>query len=77
MGFIMYIIGFIMFSLYILFTLINVKKDKTDTSTRDYYRRHSQPDGVDYDGIGNQGRVPRSLTKERKKYKINRKKVMK
>lgn len=66
MGFIMYIIGFIIFSLYILFTLINVKKDRTDDSTRDYYRRHSQPDSVDYDGIGNQGRVPRSVKKERK-----------
>lgn len=74
MGFIMYIIGFIIFSLYILFTAFNIKKDVKEDKTRDYYRRHKQPDIVDYDGMGNQGRIPRSLNKEKKKYKLYRKK---
>ena len=55
-----FIIGFCIFSLYIWFTLWiifdqNKKQREEGNGTPGYYERH-QPDDIDMDGMGNQGR---------------------
>ena len=76
-----FIIGFCIFSLYIWFTLWiifdqNKKQREEGNGTQGYYERH-QPDAVDMDGIGNQGRFTNTPKPKAKKRKIGSQSRMK
>ena len=68
-----FIVGFCIFSLYIYFTMWiifdqNKKQREEGNGTQGYYERH-QPDAIDMDGMGNQGRfkyTPKPKAKKRK-----------
>tara|TARA_Y100000592_G_scaffold79356_1_gene125134 strand:+ start:979 stop:1284 length:306 start_codon:yes stop_codon:yes gene_type:complete len=73
---VMFIIGFIIFSVY-LYALLRAiywghnsqKQDMlNDPELRNYYSRHGMPDTMDYDGHGNYGRFP-NVPKKNKKIK--------
>ena len=74
MSFAFFIVGAAIFSLYIWFTLWmifdqNKKQREEGNGTQGYYERH-QPDDIDMDGMGNQGRfnyTPRPKAPKRKK----------
>tara|TARA_B100000575_G_C22780742_1_gene462779 strand:- start:267 stop:575 length:309 start_codon:yes stop_codon:yes gene_type:complete len=74
---IMFIIGFIIFSFYIVGLLYAIwwghnsqKQDMlNDPELRNYYSRHGQPDNIDYDGHGNWGRFPNNPYMKNKKRK--------
>lgn len=62
MGWGFFFMGAFFFSIYVWFTLWiiydqNRKQREEGNGTQGYYERH-QPDMIDMDGIGNQGRVP-------------------
>jgi len=72
--FIMFVIGFIIFSFYIVGLLYAIwwghnsqREDMlNDPELRNYYSRHNMPDQMDYDGGGNWGRFPKTPVKRRK-----------
>ena len=62
MSFGFFLMGAAFFALYVWFTLWiifdqNRKQREEGNGTKGYYERH-QPDNVDMDGMGNQGRFP-------------------
>jgi|TARA_B100001093_G_scaffold456241_1_gene467081 hypothetical protein len=62
MSFAFFIVGAAIFSLYVWFTLWmifdqNKKQREEGNGTQGYYERH-QPDSIDLDGMGDQGRIP-------------------
>ena len=69
-----FLMGAVFFSLYVWFTLWmifdqNKKQREEGNGTMGYYERH-QPDDIDMDGIGNQGRfkyTPRPKVRKTKK----------
>jgi hypothetical protein len=75
----MFVIGFIIFVLYMVgyLYMINTahkqqrRQFENDPEMKGYYSRHNMPDSIDYDGIGNQGRFPE--IKEPKKRPTKRK----
>jgi hypothetical protein len=75
----MFVIGFIIFVLYMVgyLYMINTahkqqrRQFENDPEMKGYYSRHNMPDSIDYDGIGNQGRFP--VVKETKKRPTKRK----
>ena len=74
MSFGFFLMGAVFFSLYVWFTLWiifdqNRKQREEGNGTQGYYERH-QPDDIDMDGMGNQGRFnvsPRVKAPKRKK----------
>ena len=72
---VMFFIGFIIFIVY-MFMLVkaitwgNKSQDQenlNDPELRNYYARHNEADFIDYDGMGNYGRVPeKSIDKKEK-----------
>ena len=56
MGISMFIVGFIIFSIYLYFMILNIfysnKKQREEN-----YPNYDNSNEVDYDGIGNQGRI--------------------
>ena len=68
-----FIVGAAFFGLYVWFTLWiifdqNKKQREEGNGTQRYYERH-QPDAIDMDGMGNQGRfkyTPKPKAKKRK-----------
>ena len=76
-----FFMGALFFSLYVWFTLWmifdqNKKQSEEGNGTQGYYERH-QPDDIDMDGIGNQGRFnyrPKPKAKKRKQGSQSRKK---
>ena len=81
MGWGFFFMGAFFFSIYVWFTLWiifdqNRKQREEGNGTLGYYERH-QPDSIDIDGMGNQGRVPysrRPKAPKRKKGSQSRKK---
>ena len=81
MSFVFFVVGFCIFSLYIYFTMWvifdqNKKQREEGNGTQRYYERH-QPDAIDMDGIGNQGRFtysPKPKARKRKNGSQSRKK---
>ena len=81
MSFAFFIVGAAFFSLYVWFTLWiifdqNKKQREEGNGSQGYYERH-QPDNIDMDGMGNQGRIPYSpaaKAPKRKKGSQSRKK---
>jgi len=73
---VMFLIGFIIFGLYLFGLLYAIywghssqrEEMENDPELRNYYSRHNNGMDMDYDGIGNQGRVPshKKKTKNRK-----------
>lgn len=62
MGWGFFFMGAFFFSIYVWFTLWiifdqNRKQREEGNGTQGYYERH-QPDSIDMDGMGNQGRIP-------------------
>ena len=76
-----FFMGAVFFSLYVWFTLWmifdqNKKQREEGNGTMGYYERH-QPDDIDMDGMGNQGRFnyrPKHKAKKRKQGSQSRKK---
>ena len=76
-----FFMGAVFFSLYVWFTLWmifdqNKKQREEGNGTMVYYERH-QPDDIDMDGMGNQGRFnyrPKPKAKKRKQGSQSRKK---
>ena len=48
----MYIVGSIIFSVYMYFTIWNINNGSKKMD-EDYYQRHNQPNPSDYDDTGN------------------------
>jgi len=75
----MFIVGFIFFGIYMFLTIWNIT-NSNDKSAKEnypsYYTRHKkrEPDTVDYDGMGNQGRVYEDK-KSKKSIKVKLNKV--
>jgi len=73
---VMFLVGFIIFGLYLFGLLYAVywghnsqrKEMEQDPELRNYYSRHGMD--MDYDGIGNQGRVPSHKKKKTKNRKF-------
>ena len=68
-----FIVGFCIFSLYVYFLIWNIfyqtkKQREEGNGTQGYYERH-QPDDIDMDGMGNQGRFNATLKPKAKKRK--------
>ena len=68
-----FIVGFCIFSLYIYFLIWNIfyqnKKQREEGNTHQgYYERH-QPDDIDMDGMGNQGRFNSPIRQKSPKLK--------
>tara|TARA_B100000424_G_C22935300_1_gene497675 strand:- start:1247 stop:1483 length:237 start_codon:yes stop_codon:yes gene_type:complete len=61
----MFIIGFVIFFIYVVFLVWNIVYNGNKQEEENYPTIHS--DVVDFDGIGNQGRVTK--VKKRKKLK--------
>ena len=76
-----FFMGAVFFSLYVWFTLWmifdqNRRQREEGNGTMGYYERH-QPDDIDMDGMGNQGRFnyrPKPKAKKRKQGSQSRKK---
>ena len=74
---VMFIVGFIIFVLYIVGLLTMITRAhkqqreemENDPELRNYYNRHHNYDPIDYDGIGNQGRVGEVNVKDKTKKK--------
>ncbi len=72
---IMFIVGFVIFAVYIYALLRAVswghksqrEEMLNDPEMRNYYARHGQGDLMDYDGMGNYGRFPSTVPRERKR----------
>jgi hypothetical protein len=58
MSFSMYFVGFVIFVLYMYFTIWNINNG-SKKQEEDYYQRHNQPNPSDYDGMGNYSRFPK------------------
>ena len=75
--FVMFIIGFIIFCFYLFGLLYAIywghnsqREDmENDPELRNYYNRHHNYDPIDYDGMGNQGRVGEVNVKDKTKNK--------
>jgi len=70
----MFIVGFVIFSVYIYFTIWNIftSARKSREENYPYYSRHGQVDNIDMDGHGNYGRfTPKNnpIVKEPKRKK--------
>lgn len=73
MNILMFIVGFVIFSVYVAFLVWNIFHNHNKNGEQnytDYYRRHKQPDVMDMDGMGNYGRVPNKKVKRGKKTKV-------
>tara|TARA_Y100001937_G_C6937282_1_gene248723 strand:+ start:299 stop:490 length:192 start_codon:yes stop_codon:yes gene_type:complete len=63
MGFLIFIVGFIIFSIYVFFFMFSTKKEIEDKPTL-------KDDIIDYDGHGNWGRFPPIKKGKKGKIKI-------
>ena len=63
MGFLIFIIGFIIFSTYVIFFMFTTKKEIEEKPTL-------KDDIIDYDGHGNWGRFPPIKKERKRKFKI-------
>ena len=63
----MFIIGFIIFSVYLFFLIWNISYN-TKKQREENYPRIDEANTIDYDGGGNWGRIPKK-TSEKKKNK--------
>ena len=63
MGFLIFIVGFIIFSIYVFFFMFSTKKEIEDKPTL-------KDDIIDYDGHGNWGRFPPTKKGKKRKFKI-------
>ena len=63
MGFLIFIIGFVIFSTYVTFFMFTTKKEIEDKPTL-------KDDIIDYDGHGNWGRFPPTKKGKKRKFKI-------
>ena len=69
----MFIIGFVIFALYMFGLLYAIwwghnsqrEEMERDSELQNYYARHNNGLDMDYDGMGNQGRVPSKITKSK------------
>lgn len=72
-----FIIGGVIFSVYIYFTLWNIyysSKKQREENYPNYYDRHgSAPDKMDMDGMGNFSRFPKTNKKNETYYVLNKK----
>lgn len=74
MNILMFLVGFVIFTAYAGFLFWNIfynHNKNREENYPGYYQRH-QPDSIDLDGMGNQGRFPidpppRTKAKKRKK----------
>ena len=65
-----FIVGGLIFGLYIYFTIWNIiysNKKQREENYPNYYMRYNEPDNMDMDGMGNYGRFPATTPKKRKK----------
>ena len=72
----MFIIGFVIFSAYIILLVWNIfysAKKNREENYPNYYSRHGQVDDMDIDGMGNFSRFPKTNNANKKRRK--RKKV--
>lgn len=58
MSILMFIIGFIIFSLYLFFLIWNISYN-TKKQREENYPRNDEANTIDYDGGGNWGRIPK------------------
>ena len=68
----MFLVGFIIFSVYVTFLIWNIfhsAKKNREENYPNYYSRHGQVDNMDMDGMGNFSRIPTYKKKTRRKYK--------
>jgi len=73
MSIVFFIVGFCIFSLYVYFLIWSIfyqnkRQREEGNGTQGYYERH-QPDDIDMDGMGNQGRFNSSLRQKAPKRK--------
>tara|TARA_B100000989_G_scaffold66238_1_gene46091 strand:+ start:410 stop:607 length:198 start_codon:yes stop_codon:yes gene_type:complete len=64
MSLLMFVIGFILFSIYIVFLIWNINYNGKKQQEENYPTL--QDDVIDMDGIGNQGRFPVEIDKRKK-----------
>ena len=60
MNILMFLVGFVIFTAYVGFLMWNIFYNHNKNGEENYpgyYQRH-QPDSIDMDGMGNQGRFP-------------------
>jgi hypothetical protein len=80
-----FIMGGLIFAVYIYFTIWNIfygSRKQREENYPGYYDRHgamggSSPDNMDYDGMGNFSRTPSTEPKPRKRPKRNKTKTKK
>ena len=74
----MFIIGFVIFTLYMIGLLYAIwwghnsqrEEMERDSELQNYYARHNNGLDMDYDGMGNQGRVPsKKIKSKNRKFK--------
>ena len=64
----MFVIGFFIFFLYVIFLVWNIVYNGNKQQEENYPDIDKNTDIVDMDGIGNQGRVPIYTYKKKKKF---------
>lgn len=70
MGISMFIVGFIIFSVYLYFMILNIFYSNKKQREENYPNYDStSANEVDYDGMGNQGRFHQDTRKRKKKRK--------
>lgn len=72
-----FIVGGVIFSVYMYFTVWNIfysSKKQREENYPNYYHRHGQIDNMDMDGHGNYGRFPPKEVKRTKRRIKQRKK---
>lgn len=72
MNIVMFIVGFIIFSVYVTFLIWNIfhgAKKNREENYPNYYSRHGQVDNMDMDGMGNFSRFPKTKYAGRRKRK--------
>ena len=64
MSYVMFGVGFVIFAVYLVFLLWNIVYNG-NKQQKENYPTLSKDDIIDFDGIGNQGRVPKVKKKKR------------
>lgn len=75
MGTSMYIVGAIIFGVYMYFTIMNIFWSSKKQREENYPSLRDQNDFIDYDGMGNFSRFPKELEPKRKRRKYNKTKI--
>lgn len=67
-----FVIGGIIFAIYMYLTIWNIfynSKKQREENYPNYYTKYNEPDDMDMDGMGNYGRFPTTEPKPRKRPK--------